>query len=138
MQVLKAHRALLESLILVTIEGYVKDWDWDFKNSITSPYFGAVHWHRGRERDAGSFLDVAARKELFALYSGKVRDYPGDSPLLLAKGLVLWGCERLCPSSDETTSQVDSMEVWGQPSHIHLLLTSHYLSCDMHHSAQCW
>lgn len=81
MQVLKAHRAILESLVLVTIEGYVKDLDWDFKNSITSPYFGAVHWHRGKERDAGSFLDVAAQKELFALYSGKVRNYPGDVQL---------------------------------------------------------
>ena len=81
MQVLKEHRAILESLILVTIEGYLKDLDWDFKNSITSPYFGAVHWHRGKERDAGSFLDIAAQKELFALYSGKVRNYPGDVQL---------------------------------------------------------
>ena len=81
MQVLTAHRAVLESLILVTIEGYVKDMDWDFKNSITSPYFGAVHWHRGKERDAGSFLDAAAQKELFVLYSGKVRNYPGDAHL---------------------------------------------------------
>lgn len=91
MQVLKAHRVLLESLILVTIGGYVKDWDWDLRNSITSPYFGAVHWHRGRERKAGSFLDIAAQKELFALYSGKVRSYPGDIALCRPKRVSMWG-----------------------------------------------
>ncbi len=77
-QVFERHSEILQHLILVSIEGHVRDWGWNSVNSISTPYFGAVHWHRGRRRQKTSIGEIIARKTKFALFSAKVRHYDGD------------------------------------------------------------
>ena len=77
LQVFERYGAVLEHLILVSIEGYVRDWDWNGVNSISTPYFGAVHWHRGKRQQEPILSDIIASKQHFALLSAKIRNYGG-------------------------------------------------------------
>ena len=80
-QVFERHEDILEHIILVSIEGYVRDWEWNGVNSISTPYFGAVHWHRGKRQQDPSLEDIIASKTTFALLSAKIRHYDGKSQL---------------------------------------------------------
>ena len=71
------HKEILQSLVLISHEGYVREWDWDFTNSITTPYFGGVHWHRGKHQGTPGLADIIAHKSIFALYSAIVRTFEG-------------------------------------------------------------
>lgn len=89
-QVFERHKDVLEHLILVSIEGFVRDWEWNGVNSITTPYFGAVHWHRGKRQQDPSLEDIIASKQHFALLSAKIRHYDGKLRFQHHTFLKMW------------------------------------------------
>ena len=78
MQFFEAEKERIGQFYIVSPEGYSRNWDIDWDHVIGSPYFGSMHWHRGRMPQHFVASEITQKKKSLVAFAGKIREFSGE------------------------------------------------------------
>ena len=100
MQFFEAEKERIKQFYVVSLEGYSRNWDIHWDHVIGTPYFGSMHWHRGRMPQQFVASNITKLKKTLVAFAGQIRDFSGERLIFLLSSLdpEVWHAAKLCLS----------------------------------------